>query len=50
MKKKQTKPKKENKQIIEIHVYIHNNGLNTNIPPLPYNPNPITNPPWIVTC
>lgn len=57
MKKKTIKKveKKENKQIVEIHIYIHQNrdgvGGQTVYPYI----NPITNPPWynnpnIVLC
>jgi len=58
MKKKQ--PKKENKQIIEIHIYVHQNYQGTwttpNTFPAPFpnitpgTGNPIINPPYIVTC
>lgn len=49
---KQTKQPKEKKQIVEIHIYIHQDYYpivpqtppNKNIPPNPYYPNPI------VTC
>ncbi len=47
-KKKEIK-KKENKQIVEIHIYIHQQGVWTT-PNYPNNPlNPITNPPYFVT-
>ena len=43
--KKKTKVKKENKQIIEIHVYVHQDNIPNYIPPiypntpgLPYGP------------
>ena len=45
MKKKQTKQKK---QVIEIHIYVHqtpNWSFPNNTPP-----NPIINPPYYVTC
>lgn len=47
MKKTIKKVKKESKQIVEIHIYIHQypnfgNGNGGN--------NPITQPPYIVTC
>lgn len=49
MKKKITKKKTVSrpKQIIEIHIYVHqnNNLTGTNLPP--YNP---INPPYFVTC
>jgi hypothetical protein len=53
MKKKIIKKVKENKQIVEIHIYIHQNNV-PQYPSVPYNPNgtylnPL-NPPYIVTC
>lgn len=59
MKKKTTKKiKKENKQVIEIHIYVHQNSTGIwTTPNYPHNPNitpgtgnPITNPPYVVTC
>jgi hypothetical protein len=52
MKKQIKKEKKEKKQIVEIHIYVHNQGFNSF--QVPYNPNPTPNtlpiPPYIVTC
>lgn len=46
--KPKQKTKKENKQVIEIHIYVHNMTVPTfpNYPP--NNPNPI--PTYTVTC
>lgn len=42
MKTKQTK--KESKQIVEIHIYIHQ------VSEIKVTPHPITYPPYYVTC
>lgn len=48
---KKIKVKKEEKNVVEVHIYIHhvpqlNMPFTPNTQPVPYNP--ITNPPW--TC
>lgn len=53
MKKKKSKELKKEPQVIELHIYIHqDNGFTVPLNPhiQPYSPNPITNPPYIVTC
>ena len=40
--KKKTKKTKENKQIVEIHIYIHQNCYQTPINSIQANPKPLT--------
>lgn len=46
--KKKTKPKKENKQIVEVHIYIHQtpNYTPPSTPQYPHNPLGIGGP-WV---